>query len=600
MTALVKKNLGEMAAPRGTTRKRLLEEIGLVGLAVGRCMALIELALPYRGSMAAKNAVLRSRPILERTPRATEPPADDTHDDLSKMDLPRRVVRNTLVQIVGRGMTSIVGLASLMILTRYLGVDGIGDYLLILSFLAFLDISNLGLFTITIRELSSGKGRGEAFLGNVVLIQIVLAVLAMALLSVVALLLRYPAELTIAMSLASLSFLYSALGRGSVGATFAAHLRMEFLVLSNIVRGVVFLGLLGLVVSQRLGLIELVLAYNASMLAKSAVVLHFSRKFIVPSFRFDLTLCRRLLVMALPFAVANVSWMAYNRIDMVMLSRMEGAEALGLYGLAYRFVELAWPFSFLFVVSVFPLLSRYYSSGEIDRLRRLFQKSLDVLSVFVIAGATTLIVFAEPIISFIASDEFLPAATSLQILSLAIVLIFVANLTYHTLFAVGKQATVAWASLLGLVSNVGLNLFMIPRFGFDGAAVATVVTELVVLLPLLIVLARQLDYFPSFGVGAKMVPVALVAGAAAVFLAPNGIFLQGVAMVFIFGIGIWLTRVVSIDDLRALWSTRSAGEAITPASHQPSAISGANLGTVAVVRGGASFGQNGISSRGWR
>jgi O-antigen/teichoic acid export membrane protein len=471
---------------------------------------------------------------------------------LAPADVPRRVARNTVVQLVGKVLNGLVWLATLMILTRYLGTEGVGDYLLVLAFLAFLNVGDMGVYTIAVRELSSGEGRPGALLGNVFLIQVVLAVLAMVLASGAALLLSYSAEVTLAISLGALSYLFIAIGSSSMGATFAANLRMEFQALANIVRSLVFISLVGLIVSQGLGLIALVLAYDASILTKNALVILFSRKFTVPSFRFEPQLCRRLLVAALPLGIANMAWLAYNRIDMVMLSKMKTAEALGLYGLVYRFVELAWPVSFLFVVSVYPLLSRYYRSGDGERFRRLLQRSLDILSLLAIGLATGLIVFAEPIISFVASDEFLPAATSLRILSLAIVLIWLGNLIYHALFAIGKQAAAAWAALLGLVVNVGLNLILIPRFGFNGAAAATVVTESVVFVPLLIIVVRHLDHPLSFGAPAKIVAVALAAGATALLLEPNGIVLQGTAMAFIFGIGLALTRVVSIDDIRAL------------------------------------------------
>lgn len=471
---------------------------------------------------------------------------------LAQSDVPRRVARNTGVQLIGRVLNGLVWLPTLMILTRYLGTEGVGDYLLVLAFLAFLNVSDLGVSTIAVRELSSGEGRSEALLGNVFLIQVALAMAAMVLASGAAFLLGYSAEVTLAISLGTMSYLFIALGSSSMGATFAANLRMEFEALANIARALVFISLVALVVIQGLGLVALVLAYDASILAKSALVVLFSRKFVAPSFRFDPQLCRRLLVAALPLGIANMAWMAYNRIDMVMLSKMKAGEALGLYGLAYRFVELAWPFSFLFVVSVYPLLSRYYRTGDGERFRRLLQRSLDFLGLMAIGLATALIVFAEPIISIVASDEFLPAATSLRILSLAIVVVWLGNLIYHALFAIGRQAAVAWACVLGLIVNVGLNLVLIPRFGFNGAAAATVVTELAVFVPLLIVAARHLDYFPSFGVAAKMVPVALVAGAAALFLEPGGIVLQGTAMVFIFGIGLALARVVSVDDVRVL------------------------------------------------
>jgi O-antigen/teichoic acid export membrane protein len=391
-------------------------------------------------------------------------------DAYGQANVPRSIARNTVVQLAGKGVTVALSLAVLMILTRYLGVEGLGDYLLVISLMALLDFSDMGVSTIAIRELSAVEAKSKTLLGNVFLIRIVLAVASMALLSGVAFLLSYPAEVTQAICLASLSYLFLAMGGGSLGTAFAANLRMEFQSLANIVQSLTFIGLVGLVVSQDLGLIAVVLAYDGSILANTVVVFFFSRRLIRPSLRLDLALCRRLLWASIPLGLASIFSMAAFRIDMLMLSKMKGAEAVGLYGVAYRFIDLGLAASFFLAISVYPLLCRYYDSGRSQGLQRLLQRSVDVTSLLAIGLTTAFIVFAKPIISFIASDEFLPAAAGLRILSFALVPIWVNNVLYHTLMAVGRQAVVLWIDLAGLVLNVALNLVLIPPLGLKGAA----------------------------------------------------------------------------------------------------------------------------------
>jgi O-antigen/teichoic acid export membrane protein len=172
---------------------------------------------------------------------------------------------------------------------------------------------------------------------------------------------------------------------------------------------------------------------------------------------------------------------------------------------------------------------------------------------------TSVIVFAEPIISFLASDEFLPAAKTLRILSFALVLIWVNNMLNHALMAIGKQVMVLWVDLAGLAVNVGLNLILIPRLGFNGAAISTIVTEFTLFLAVLFMVTKNLGYLPSFGAAAKLAPVALAAGAAALILAPDMIPLQAAVMASVFAAGILITRVVTIDDLRVLLRDAPAG-----------------------------------------
>jgi O-antigen/teichoic acid export membrane protein len=477
-------------------------------------------------------------------------PVEDT---FGEMNVPRSIARNTIVQLAGRGVTVLLSLAILMILTRHLGPEHVGEYLLVIAIVSLLDISDFGVAAIATRELASGERDANKLLANVFLLRIVLAVVSMGLVAVIAFLLDYSANVTIAILVGSVSYLFFGIGTGSLGAAFAANLRMEFQALANIVQSVTLISLVIVVISQGLGLIGLILAYDASILANSAVVILFSRRFVAPRFRLDIPLCRTLLVASFPLAVANVAWMAYNRIDLVMLSKMDVAESVGLYGLAYRFVEYSWPLCFFFALSVYPVLSRYHRTGQDDKFRSLFQKSLDVLILGGLGLTTAVFVFAKPVLSFIGSGDFLRATTSLRILSLAVVPIWLTIMTSDTLMVMGKQAALVWTNLGGLIINVGLNLVLIPRFSFDGAAAATVATESGVLLLLMIIAARHLGYFPSLAVVVKAAPVAAAAGAAGFLLEPGGIVLQAAAMVLIFGLGLILMRLVSIDELRALW-----------------------------------------------
>jgi len=485
----------------------------------------------------------------------------DSSQELSEPVVVRRVARNMLVQIVGRSTTLLLALAALMILTRYLGVEGTGDYLLVVSLLALLNFSDMGLLLITVRELSAGDDEPEDLLGTVLLLRIGTAIGSMAIVSTVTLALGYSAEVTTAVVLGSISYLFIAVGSGSLGAMFLAKLRMEFQVLANAAQWITFVTLVGVVVLLEQGLVALILAYNVGALANAVVVVLFSRQFVIPRLRLAPGLCRRILITSVPASVATIAWILYTRVDMVMLSKMKGAEAVGYYGFAYRFVDLAWPVGFFFVGSVYPLIAQHYRSGDHAGMRWLLQRSTDVLSLLVIVLATVLIVFAEPIVEIIASDEFLPATSSLRILALAIALMWIGMLSADTLLALGRQVVLLWLGLLGLAVNVGLNLVLIPRFSYDGAAVATVATEFVGVVFMMYIIARHIRFLVSFQVATKLLPVALAAGAVALFLVPDLIVVQAAVVLASLVAGVAMTGVVSVQDVRTLVARRVPSEA---------------------------------------
>ncbi len=443
-----------------------------------------------------------------------------------------RVARNTIVQLVGRFGTGGISLLVLMLLARYLGTDRIGEYLLVLSFLALLNVSDMGLTTIAIRELSLRRPRNDqsTLLGNLIFVRVLLATAAALFVCTIALGLGYTSEVTAAICLGSVSYVLSAVGTGSIGLSFAANLRMEYQVVATTLQGLVLLGLVGTIVLIKGGVLAVVGAYDVSILVGSLATIALAKRVLLPSFNIDFAIWRRLLSQSVPVTVSFIAWLTYNRIDMVMLSKMEGSHSVGLYGMAYRFVDLLTPVNMYFVTSVYPLLSRHHDDGNLPEMRRLFQKSSDIVLLIVLPTTLVLAVFPSTILTIVASRAFLPAADSLRILALGVAVMAISGLLAHTALALGKQMELAKVMPIGLLLNVGLNLLLIPRMDFEGSAIATLLTEVVVGLYLFVTVARGLDFVPSFVLQGRMTLIAIAGGAATVFLLPDILPLRIVAM----------------------------------------------------------------------
>ena len=462
----------------------------------------------------------------------------------------RRVARNSIVQLAGRGITVFISLAALTILSRYLGPVKFGQYQLVIAFLTLFNISDLGVATIAVRHLSTTERDPDELMGNVLTIRTMLAVASAILAVGMAFAFDYEPYMKAAVALAALSFPLTIFS-GSYSATFAANLRMEYATLGAIAQSVIGLGAMVFVASSGGGLLRLIIAYDLGILANSLVCLYFAHRFVRPRFDFDPHYMRQMAREALPLGLAVLVITAYGRIDMVLLKWFTDSETVGYYSFAYRAVDLAFPLSFFFVGSVFPLLSGLHKDGDDAQFRRVFQRSHDLLSVGAMAAVTMLILFSKPIVDLVGGGEYAQATTSLQVLSMAIALIWLSNLADHGLIAIGRQGVLLWIALAGLVVNVTANLILIPLYDKEGAAAATVITEAAVLLPALAILARQTGATPSFWVTGRLVPVAGVAG-----VAVYGLHLpwesEAVLAGVVFGAGIALTRIISIADIRAL------------------------------------------------
>jgi O-antigen/teichoic acid export membrane protein len=481
------------------------------------------------------------------------------------MTTAQRVARNSLVQLAGRAVTMGIALGSLALLSRYLGPDSFGDYQIVLAFLLLANFSDLGVSTIAVRHLSTLDRKPEDILANVLAVRLAFAGVSAVVAVGASAALRYNADIEAAIAVGAVSFPLLAIV-GAYNSLFAAGLRMQFATLGNVAQaGVTFAAMAAVAIAGD-GLIEATAAYTAGILANAIVCIWFARRQVRLSLRWDGAYVRTVVRQALPLGAAVLVMSLYGRIDILLLGWLTDRETVGHYGFAYRIVDLAFPLSFFFVGSVFPLLSSYHAEDERERFDEMYRRSMDVLAVGGVALVTFLALFAGPITRIVGGDAYEPGIVSMQILAFAVGLIWLSNLTDHALIATGRQSALLWIALAGLVVNVAVNLVLIPLYEARGAAAATVATELFVLVPALVLVTRTSGSRPSLAVPLRIAAVGAVTAIAVLALPLHWLFEAPLALL-IFGAGVTLSGVVSGDDLRLLRG-RSAS-ALAPGMEAP-------------------------------
>ncbi len=134
----------------------------------------------------------------------------------------RRVARNSLVQLGGRGITMFVSLAALTLLSRHLGPAQFGQYQLVIAFLTLFNISDLGVTTIAVRHLSTSDKEPDELMGNVLTIRTVLAIASSILVVGMVWIFEDQMYIKTAVAIAALSFPLTIFS-GSYSATFASN-----------------------------------------------------------------------------------------------------------------------------------------------------------------------------------------------------------------------------------------------------------------------------------------------------------------------------------------------------------------------------------------
>ena len=189
--------------------------------------------------------------------------------------------------------------------------------------------------------------------------------------------------------------------------------------------------------------------------------------------RFDWKLASELLKKSWPLALAGIAAVITLKIDQVMIGDMLGYQDVGIYSAASRLSEV-WLFvPTAIVASTFPGLLITWQNDRvkyIDQMHRLFS----LLAYLGITVAILIQIFANPIIRILYGPGFHTAAPVLVIHIWGAVFIFMRTLVSKWLVTEELYIFSLVTHSLGAVTNVTLNLWMIPRYGILGAAWATV------------------------------------------------------------------------------------------------------------------------------
>jgi len=239
-----------------------------------------------------------------------------------------------------------------------------------------------------------------------------------------------------------------------------------------------------------------------SGIALAYVYLICVRRFFVPRLEADFGFWKRVLLEAWPMATVSIGVMIYIRIDVLMISIIQGTTAVGLYSVAYTLSEASLVVPTMFLASIFPLMSRLFEASN-TAFRDTCAMSMRYLLYLALPMAFFVTLWAKPIVPLLYGASFSPSVMALQILIWAAAIMYVTMINGNAFVAANLQRLYMILTYGMLAVNVSLNLLLIPAYSYVGASFATVVTEAFGLAVGLIIL-RQHGY--DFGLRRTSLP----------------------------------------------------------------------------------------------
>jgi len=185
-------------------------------------------------------------------------------------------------------------------------------------------------------------------------------------------------------------------------------------------------------------------------------------------------------VAVLPLGVSTILNLMFRNFDTVMLGAMTTAKEVGRYNAAYKILFVIFGTYYLLTQSLYPKLSRMKGGRQ---ARQFLAQVLLALGVLGGCLAVVIAIWAAPILRIIYGAD-LNAIHLLRLLSFAIPMDFCAALMGTVLVSRGFDKPVLWGAGTSALCNVLMNLWLIPRLNATGAAWATLISYLVLLLVL--------------------------------------------------------------------------------------------------------------------
>ena len=394
----------------------------------------------------------------------------------------RTIFKNMSWLLVSQIIASVCGFIWTILMARYLGVERYGIFGFATSFTAILVIIvDLGISTHIVRHIATDYDSAPKYLGNAIPLKVLFSI-ACTIITLIALIIMNVNELVIKVTLLfTLEMIiksYVNLFNGS----FQAFEEGKYQGIGNTILHLILLVFILIAIFTDLGLYGIAVS---CILANAITFIYeyymLTKHVTKPKYELDKEFCKKITLLSVPFAVTGLLYTIYYSIDIVMLTNMVGSYATGIYNATYKLISVLTLFYSVYTAVIFPVMSRYYKNDE-SLLLISFEKSIKYLMLVIIPLAVATAFYSAEVMHLIYGQSYKGGASVLSILIWTVCLLFISGACNSLLNASHKEVSVTKIYAIAAVFNVILNFFMIPNFSYDGAAITTVLSDILIVI----------------------------------------------------------------------------------------------------------------------
>lgn len=431
-----------------------------------------------------------------------------------------RVLRNTASLALAQIVMKAAGLIVTILISRSLHADGFGRFAAAWSYGMLVGVlADFGLAYFVALEVSRVPRTARHFVWTALALRGVVCLLGLVIAAFALPLLRFDGYLRVA----AMVFATSALLDGLTAQVLSYYRAMARM---HVEASIISVGRVAIIITTGTALLihASVLSFAIAQVIASAVTVLLGARSLcrdIPPVIPRLRALRAIAIAAMPFAASGLLTYVFFRIDTLLLRVFGIVDAsIGAYSAAYRVMEAPRTAFSSIAASVIPAATALAHPSERAAFRRLGATSTSLVLWMVVPAVLAFALAPSTVIRLIFGHGFDQAATLLLVLSPMPVLMALDAVLVSLLNALGLQKRITAVFALCAVANVALNVWLIPRQGAMGAAIATVGTEVVELTCFALLVHHLLGNIrPALGA----LVLASIAGAIAGFFLPDGL-----------------------------------------------------------------------------
>ena len=390
------------------------------------------------------------------------------------------IFKNMSWLFISQIIASVCGFVWTILMARYLGVNNYGILGFAVSITGILGIiDDLGISVHIVRHIATNYESAPKYLGNAIPLKIIFAAIKLVLTFIILILLNINIFTILITLMFSVEMIFKSY-INTLNGTFQAFEIGKYQGIGITLMNTTTLLFILISIYVDLGLLGISIAYILANLLTFIYEYYVLNKYVVkPKFELDLEFCKRITILSLPFAITGILYTVYYSIDLVMLTKLVGDYATGLYNATYKLIGVLNLFYSVYTAVIFPVMSKFYKNDK-KLLVISFEKSVKYLMLLMIPLAVGTVFYSLDIIQLIYGNQYDASSSVLSILIWTVCLLFISGAANTLLNASHKETTVTKIYAIAAVFNIVLNFVMIPYFSYNGAAITTVLSDILI------------------------------------------------------------------------------------------------------------------------